>query len=76
MRTFTHPNINHTFIIKDISIDEVEIDGVRLHKRYCDGLVTTANNGGSKQTTTLGDLSLPVLQHVLFYKNQNKDEEK
>jgi len=28
-----------------------------------------ANHGGSKQTTTLNDLSLPILQHIL---NKNK----
>lgn len=69
MREFNHPEINHTFIIKDININEIEIDGVRIHKKDCGWMVMEANHGGSKQTTTLNDLSLPILQHIL---NKNK----
>ena len=69
MREFNHPEINHTFIIKDININEIEIDGVRIHKKDCGWMVMKANHGGSKQTTTLNDLSLPILQHIL---NKNK----
>jgi hypothetical protein len=68
IREYKHPEINHTFIIKDISINEIEIDGVRIHKKDCDWMVMMATHGGNKQTT-LGDLSLPILQHIL---NQNK----
>ena len=69
IREYKHPEIDHTFIIKEISINEIEIDGVRIHKKDCDWMIMMANHGGSKQTTTLGDLSLPILQHIL---NQNK----
>ena len=69
IREYKHPEIDHTFIIKDISINEIEIDGVRIHKKDCDWMIMMSNHGGSKQTTTLGDLSLPILQHIL---NQNK----
>jgi hypothetical protein len=68
-REYKHSEIDHTFIIKDISINEIEIDGVRIHKKDCDWMVMMSNHGGSKQTTTLKDLSLPILQQIL---RQNK----
>lgn len=71
MRKYKHPNIDHTFMIKDVNLNEIEIDGIRIHKKDCDWLVMMSNHGGSKQTTTLNDLSLPLLQHIL---KQNKYE--
>ena len=68
-REYKHSEIDHTFIIKDISINEIEIDGVRIHKKDCDWMVMMSNHGGSKQTTTLKGLSLPILQQIL---RQNK----
>ena len=65
MREYRHPEIDHTFIIKDINPNEIEIDGIRLHKKDCHWMVMMANHGGSKQTATLNDLSLPILQHIL-----------
>jgi hypothetical protein len=67
-REYKHSEIDHTFIIKDISINEIEIDGVRIHKKDCDWMAMMSNHGG-KQTRTLSDLSLPILQHIL---RQNK----
>lgn len=69
-REYKHPEIDHTFIIKDINVNEIEIDGIRVSKKDCDWMVMMANHGGSKQTATLKDLSLPILQHIL---NQNKE---
>ena len=68
-REYKHSEIDHTFIIKDISINEIEIDGVRIHKKDCDWMAMMSNHVGSKQTTTLKDLSLPILQQIL---RQNK----
>ncbi len=67
-RKLRHPSINHTFTIKDINLNEIEIDGVRFHKKDCDWMVMMANHGAivrSKQAVTLTDLSLPILQLVL-----------
>jgi hypothetical protein len=69
IREYKHSEIDHIFIIKDISINEIEIDGVRIHKKDCDWMAMMSNHGGSKQTTTLKDLSLPILQQIL---RQNK----
>lgn len=80
MREFNHPEINHTFIIREITLNDIlngenwfiEIDGVKLYREDCDWMVMMANHGGSKQTATLNDLSLPLLQHILL--NKDKDE--
>lgn len=74
MRIYRHPEINYDFHIKDISMFEIEIEGIRVHRKDCDWMVMMANHGGSKQTTTFNDLSLPFLQHILGILNQNKDE--
>jgi hypothetical protein len=62
---YRHPQIDHTFTIKDIDINTIEIDGVRITKRDFDGLVTMSNHNG--YTASLGDLTLVILQHVLAY---------
>ena len=77
IREYKHPEIDHTFMVRDITFNDIlngetwfiEIDGVKLCREDFDWMVMMANHGGSKQTTTLGDLSLPILQHIL---KQNK----
>ena len=46
------------------------IDGVKLCREDCDWMVMMSNHSGG-QTSTLNDLSLPILQHIL--KQTNKD---
>ena len=75
MREFRHPEIDHTFIIKEITLNDIlngetwfiEIDGIKIHKKELDDMVTHANQGGS--SFDINDLSLPILQHVIAYKN-------
>lgn len=69
MRELRHPEIDHTFIVRDISLSEIEIDGVRLHKKDCDWMVMMANHSG-EQTATLNNLTLPILQFIMS-KTQN-----
>lgn len=67
MREYRHPEIDHTFIIKDINVNEIEIDGIRVNKKDCDWMIMMANHSGG-QTATLKDLSLPLLQHIINIK--------
>ena len=66
MREYRHPGVDHTFIIRDISLHEIEIDGVRLHKKDCYWMLSTIQAGG-EQSVKLSDLTLPILQHVLAH---------
>lgn len=75
MRVYRHPQIDYDFHIKDISPFEIEIEGIRVHQKDCDWMVMMANHGGSNQTISIHDLSLPFLQHILGTLNQNKDEQ-
>lgn len=78
MREFNHPKIDHTFMVRDITFNDIlngetwfiEIDGVKLCREDCDWMVMMSNHSGG-QTRTLSDLSLPILQHIL--KQTNKD---
>lgn len=72
-REYRHPQIDHTFIVRYISPFEIEIDGVYLHQKDCEWLVVAANQGG-EQTVKLNELSLPILQHVLKVKNDEKQK--
>ena len=86
MREYRHPEIDHTFMIRDITLKEklngenwlLEIDDVKLHLEDIDWMVMMANFGGGisemNETVNINDLSLPLLQSVLNMKN--KDEEK
>jgi len=65
MRVYRHPEIDYDFNIKDISPFEIEIEGIRIHQKDCDWMIVMANHGGSEQTATLKDLSLPFLQTIL-----------
>ena len=67
MREYRHPEIDHTFIIKDINVNEIEIDGIRVNKKDCDWMIMMANHSGGEQKT-LKDLSLPLLQHIINIK--------
>lgn len=67
-REYRHPQINHTFIIEDINISEIIIDGIRVNRGDCDWMVMMANHSGS-ETATMNDLSLPFLQHILDLKH-------
>lgn len=66
-REYRHPEINHTFIIQDINMSEIIIDGIRVNRSDCDWMVMMANHSGGK-TTTINDLALPFLQHILALK--------
>lgn len=68
-REYRHPQINHTFIIEDISISEIIIDGIRVHRSDCHWMVMMANHSGGK-TATINDLALPFLQHILDLKHK------
>jgi hypothetical protein len=74
MRIYRHPEIDYDFHIKDISPFEIEIEGIRVNQRDCEWMLVMANHCGSKETTTLNDLSLPFLQTILGI--LNKDDEK
>ena len=69
IREFRHPQINHTFQIKDINMFEIEIDGVRVHRNDCDWLVRTSNHCQYKNDITIHDLSLQLLQSIISLKN-------
>ena len=73
MRVYRHSQIDYDFHIKDISPFEIEIEGIRVHQKDCDWMVMMANHGGSNQTISIQDLSLPFLQHILGILNQNKN---
>jgi len=66
-REYRHPEINHTFIIEDINISEIIIDGIRVNRSDCDWMVMMANHSGG-ETATMNDLSLAFLQHILDLK--------
>jgi len=65
MREYRHTLIDHTFKIKDISLWEIEIDGIKVHRKDCDWMVITSNHCKSKDDNNIHDLSLPFLQHIL-----------
>jgi hypothetical protein len=67
-REYRHPEINHTFIIEDINISEIIIDGIRVNRSDCDWMVMMDNHSGG-ETATMNDLSLPFLQHILDLKH-------
>lgn len=82
-REYKHPDIDHTFLIKDIGMFEIEIDGIRVHRSDCDWMVKMANHGGGKTVTrrndeveelssekSIHDLALPFLQHILALKQK------
>ncbi len=75
-REYKHPNINHTFIIKDINMFEIEIDGIRIKRSDCQWMVHQANYGlltNKPTNVTIHDLSESILIHVLSLKeNANK----
>lgn len=80
-REYKHPDIDHVFMIKDISLWEIEIDGIRVNRKDCDWMVRIANHGGGKTVTrrndeveelssekSIHDLSKPFLQTILSLK--------
>lgn len=67
LREYRHPDIDHVFMIKDINLFEIEIDGVRVNRKDCDWMVITANHSGGK-TVTMNDLSKPFLETILSLK--------
>jgi hypothetical protein len=68
MREYKHPDFDHVFIIKDISLWEIEIDGIKVHRSECDWMVRTANHGQIRETKTINDLVKPFLQKILTLK--------
>lgn len=64
---YKHPDIDHVFMIKDINLFEIEIDGIRVNRKDCDWIVMMANHSGGK-TVTMNDLSKPFLQTILSLK--------
>ena len=56
IREYKHPDIDHVFMIKDINLFEIEIDGIRVNRNDCDWMVRTANHSGGR-TVTIHDLS-------------------
>jgi len=67
IREYKHPDIDHVFMIKDINLFEIEIDGIRVNRNDCDWMVRTANHSGGR-TVTIHDLSKPFLQTILSLK--------
>jgi hypothetical protein len=73
MREYKHPDIDHTFLIKDINMFEIEIDGIRVHRRDVEWMERTANYGlitGAGKHVSINELSLPFLQHILALKHK------
>ena len=64
LREYKHPDIDHVFMIKDISLWEIEIDGIRVNRKDCDWMVMMANHSGC-ETVTMNDLSKPFLETIL-----------
>jgi hypothetical protein len=70
MREYKHPDFEHTFMIKDIGLFEIEIDGIRVNRSECDWMVMMSNHNGS--SFTMKDLSKPFLETILsLTKNNN-----
>jgi len=68
MREYRHPQINYTFTIKEISAFEIEINGIRVHRKDCDWMVMMSNYGFLTKTSsdvTMHELDLPFLQTIL-----------
>jgi len=70
VREYIHPEIDHSFTIKDVGWFEIEIDGVKVHRREIDGFLSMANAASCSTSFGANDLSLCILQHVLAVKNQ------
>lgn len=69
MRIYKNPKINHTFTIKEIDVNTIEIDGLVIHKKELDDAIIASNYANSNYR--IKDLEFPILQHILAYKNQN-----
>jgi len=72
-REYKHPDIDHTFIIEDINMSEIIIDGIRVHRRDVEWMERTANYGlitGAGKHVSINELSLPFLQHILALKHK------
>jgi len=68
MREYKHPDFDNVFIIKDISLWEIEIDGIKVHRSECDWMVRTANHCQTRETKTMNDLTKPFLQTIISLK--------
>lgn len=68
MKEYKHPDIDHVFMVKDISLWEIEIDGIRVHRSECDWMVRTANHCQIRETKTMNDLIKPFLQKIILLK--------
>jgi hypothetical protein len=71
MREYKHPDIDHVFMIKDISILEIEIDGFRVNRKDCDWMLMMGNHSGHS-TLSMNDLAKPILQNILALKKNEK----
>ena len=72
-REYRHPDIDHTFIIEDINMSEIIIDGIRVHRRDVEWMERTANYGlitGDGKHVSIHDLSFHFLQHILALKHK------
>ena len=70
IRSYKHPNIDHIFEIKDINMHEIEIDGIKVSKSDCSGLVRMSNHCSSKKDNTANDIAEFILHKILELKNK------